>query len=175
MMSDKSSQQDRSTEVSERRKSKYYLRAAKKQSLEEEATKKHGSGILKSKQSSERRAKMYKETFPIFKSKMIQAYGEEFHYKGGSWHGVKSKHYRHYHIRKSMGFLSKNMNSSDDEYWIERAASVVSFFKRRHAEKFCIILLWIKSKLNSYGYVQVMKTVKFASMYYVAAILEKLA
>ena len=115
MMSDKTSQQNRSTEVSERRKSKYYTRAAKKQSLEEEETKKHGKSIFKSKQSSERRAAMDKKTFPSFKRKMIQAYGEEFYYHGGSWHGIESRRYRHYHIRKSMHFLTENMNSSDEE------------------------------------------------------------
>ena len=116
MMSDKSSKQDRSTEVNERRKSKYYTRAAKKQSLEEEATKKRKRPrILKSKQSSEKRAKMYKKTFPSFKRKMIHAYGEEFYYNGGSWHGQESRRYRHYHIRKSMHFLNENMNSSDEE------------------------------------------------------------
>lgn len=114
-----SSQQDRSTEVSER--SKYFTRAAKKleedspkQSLAEEATKKHGNGILKSKQSSQREAKKYKETFRSFKRKMVEAYGEDFYYKGGSWHGEESRRYRHYHIRKSMRFLTENMNSSDE-------------------------------------------------------------
>ena len=119
-----SSQQDRSSEVSE--PSKYFTRAAKKleedsiyetpkQSLAEEATKKHGNGILKSKQSSEGEAKKYKETFPSFKRKVVQAYGEEFYYKGGSWHGKMSRRYQSHHIRKSMRFLNENMNSSDDE------------------------------------------------------------
>ena len=120
-----SSQQDRSTEVSER--SKYFTRAAKKleehsiyetpkQSLAEEATKKPRNGILKSKQSSEREAKKYKETFRTFKRKMVEAYGEHFHYKGGSWHGEESRRYRHHHIRKSMRFLNMNMNmNSSDE------------------------------------------------------------
>ena len=118
-----SSQQDRSTEVSE--PSKYFTRAAKKleehsiyetpkQFLAEEATKKPRNGILKSKQSSEREAKKYKETFRSFKRKMVEAYGEEFHYKGGSWHGEESRRYRHHHIRKSMRFLTENMNSSDE-------------------------------------------------------------
>lgn len=118
-----SSQQDRSTEVSDQ--SKYFTRAAKKleedsiyktpkQSLAEEATKKHGSGILKSKQSSDREAKKYKETFPSFKRKMVKAYAEEFYYNGGSWHGEESRRYRHYHIRKSMRFLNENMNSNDE-------------------------------------------------------------
>ena len=117
------SQQDGSTEVSER--SKYFTRAAKKleehsiyetpkQSLAEEAPKKPRNGILKSKQSSEREAKKYKETFRSFKRKMVEAYGEHFHYKGGSWHGEESRRYRHHHIRKSMRFLTENMNSSDE-------------------------------------------------------------
>ena len=70
-----SAEQDQSTEVGRRRK--YYTRAAKKldeeisetkQSCirEEEAAKKHREGILKSKHSSEKQAKIYKETFPQF-------------------------------------------------------------------------------------------------------------
>lgn len=117
-----SAQQDQSTEASRR----YYTRAAKK--LEEEicetkqsrireaeATKKHREDILKSKHSSEEEAKMYKETFPSFKRKMVEGYGEIFYYKGGSWHGEESRRYRHYHIRKSMRFLKENMNNSDNQ------------------------------------------------------------
>lgn len=117
-----SAQQDQSTEASRR----YYTRAVKK--LEEEicetkqsriregeATKKHREDILKSKYSSEEEAKMYKLTFPSFKRKMVEAYGEIFYYKGGSWHGEESRRYRHYHIRKSMRFLKENMNNSDSE------------------------------------------------------------
>lgn len=119
-----SSQQDRSTEVSERHNRKYNTRAAKKleeqiyqtpkQSFEEEATKKHGKGILKSKESSERGAKKDRETFRSFKRKMVEAYAEGFYYKGGSWHGKESRRYRHGHIRKSMRFLNANMNSNDE-------------------------------------------------------------
>lgn len=112
IMSDKSSQQDRSTKVSERRKSEYYTRAATKKSLDR---KRKPPRNVESKQSSERRAKMYKETFRNFKRKIIQEYGEEFYYNGGSWHGQESRRYRHYHIRKSMHFLTENMNSSDEE------------------------------------------------------------
>lgn len=108
-MSDKSSQQD---QVSERRKSKYNTRAATKKSLDR---KRKPPRNVESKQSSERRAKTYKETFQSFKRKMIQAYGEEFYYNGGSWHGQESRRYRHYHIRKTMHFLKENMNSSDEE------------------------------------------------------------
>lgn len=111
-MSDKSSQQDRSTKVSERRKSKYFTRGATKQSLD---GKRKRPRNMESKQSSERRAKTYKETFQSFKRKMIQEYGEEFYYNGGSWHGQESRRYRLYHIRKSMHFLTENMNSSDEE------------------------------------------------------------
>lgn len=107
IMSDKSSQ-----EVSESRKSKYYTRAAMKQSLDR---KRKPPRNVESKHSSERRAKIYKETFQSFRRKMIQAYGEEFYYKGGSWHGQESRRYRNYHIRKSMHFLTENMNSSDEE------------------------------------------------------------
>jgi len=117
-------EQDQSTEVSRRRK--YYTRATKKleeeigetkQSCiqEEEETKKHQWNILKSKHSSKMEAKIYKRTFPCFKRKMVQAYVEEFYYNGGSWHGEESRRYRHYHIRKSMQFLTENMNNSDDE------------------------------------------------------------
>lgn len=113
-----------SKRVGELRGRKYYTRAAKKleeevferlQSCEEEAaTKKHRyrEDILKSKND----AKTYKQTFPVFKRKMIEAYGEIFYYNGGSWHGEESRRYRHYHIRKSMRFLKENMNNSDDEW-----------------------------------------------------------
>lgn len=112
-MSDKSSQQDRSTKLSERRKRKYNTRAATKKSLDR---KRKPPRHMESKQSSnQRRAKMHKETFQIFKRKMIHAYGEEFHYNGGSWHGQESRRYKHYHIRKSMHFLTENMNSSGEE------------------------------------------------------------
>ena len=122
-----STQQDQSADVGEWRRRKHYTRAAKKlekeicetpkQPSEEEATIKHGKGILKSnlKQSSEREAKIYKETFPSFKRKMVEQYGETFYYNGGSWHGEESRRYRHYHIRKSMHFLTENMNNSDHE------------------------------------------------------------
>ena len=123
--------QDQSTEVSKRvgelRRRKYYTRAFKKleeeicerkQSCirEEEAIKKHREGILKSKHSAAVEAKIYKQTFPSFKRKMVEAYGETFYYNGGSWRGEESRRYRHYHIRKSMRFLNENMNNdSDDE------------------------------------------------------------
>ena len=121
--------QDLSTEASKRvgelPRRKYYTRAAKK--LEEEvcerlqscireeeaATKKLREGNLKS--NNEMEAKTYKQTFPVFKRKMIEAYGETFYYNGGSWHGEESRRYRHYHIRKSMRFLNENMDNSDDE------------------------------------------------------------
>ena len=119
--------QDQSTEASKRvgelRRRKYHTRAAKKleeeicgrkQSCiwEEDETKKHR--VLKSKHSSDVEAKMYKQTFPSFKRKMVEAYGETFYYNGGSWHGEESRRYRHYHIRKSMQFLNENMNSDDE-------------------------------------------------------------
>ena len=139
MMSDKScktrveqkensAQQDQSTEIGKRRRSKYYTRAAKK--LEEEiferkqscvweaeAAEKRLAGISKSKHSSEKEAQMFKQTFPSFKSKMIELYGETFFYNcnGGFWHGQMSRRYRHYHLTKSMRFLRENMNSSDNE------------------------------------------------------------
>ena len=114
-----------SKRVGELRRRKYYTRAAKK--LEEEvcerlqscireeeaATKKLREGNLKS--NNEMEAKTYKQTFPVFKRKMIEAYGETFYYNGGSWHGEESRRYRHYHIRKSMRFLNENMDNSDDE------------------------------------------------------------
>lgn len=115
-----------SKRVGELRRRKYYTRAAKKleeevferlQSCEETSTKtkkhRYREDILKSKNEME--AKTYKQTFPVFKRKMIEAYGEIFYYNGGSWHGEESRRYRHYHIRKSMRFLKENMNNSDDE------------------------------------------------------------
>lgn len=123
--------QDQSTEASKRvgelRRRKYHTRAAKKlmeeicgrkQSCirEEDETKKHREDILKSKHSSDVEAKIYKQTFPSFRRKMVEVYGETFYYNGGSWHGEESRRYRHYHIRKSMQFLNENMNNdSEDE------------------------------------------------------------
>lgn len=120
-----STQQDQSTEASKRvgeaRRRKYYTRATKK--LEDEicerqqSTKKHREDILKSKNSSKMEAKMYKQTFPSFKEKMVKLYGETFFYNtnGGLWHGEMSRRYKHYHIRKSMRFLNENMKNSDNE------------------------------------------------------------
>ena len=119
---------DASKRVSERRKRKYYTRAAKKLeevsgttkcscSWEEEAAKKHQrdrENILKPKHSEAKTYKLYKKTFPDFKRRMIQSYGEEFYYNGGSWHGEKSKRYRHHHLRKSMRFLQENRESDDE-------------------------------------------------------------
>ena len=121
-------QQDQCTEASKRvgelQRRKYYTRAAKKLEekerkqfciREEEAPKKHQEDILKSRHSSDVEAKLYKLTFPSFKRKMVEAYGETFYYNGGSWHGEESRRYRRYHIRKSMRFLNENMDNSDDE------------------------------------------------------------
>lgn len=58
-------------------------------------------------------AKKYKNTYPDFKRKMINSFGETFFYNGGSWHGELSSRYRHYHIRKSMHFLQSNMKSDE--------------------------------------------------------------
>ena len=160
--------QDQSTEASKRvnelRRRKYHTRAAKKlveeicgrkQSCirEEDEAKKHREDILKSKHSSDMEAKIYKQTFPSFKRKMVEAYGETFYYNGGSWHGEESRRYRHYHIRKSMRFLNENMNNDSDDEWKEHVAFVISFFERRQLKMFCVIhVLGIKSKLNSCGY-----------------------
>lgn len=129
---DQSTDREASTRVGLRLERKYYTRAAKKLqeeicetkcscTWEEEAAKKYQrdqEDILKTKHSSpEKEAKLYvlyKKTFPNFKRRMIESYGEVFFYNGGSWHGEMSTRYRHYHIRKSMRFLQENMKSDDE-------------------------------------------------------------
>lgn len=66
-----------------------------------------------------RSAKLYpSNTYPRFKQRMIQSYGETFFYNenaGPEWQGVESTRYSRYHIRKSMRFLQENMNCHEEQ------------------------------------------------------------
>ena len=53
--------------------------------------------------------KYCQDTHRQFKALMVAQFGEEFFYRGGSWHGEESKRYSKYHIKKSMRFLEANM------------------------------------------------------------------
>lgn len=106
--------------ASEGPRRKYYTRAAKR--LQEKRRLKRNDQLeegkentWRSEESWQNEAKKYKESYPVFKRKMVRAFGETFYYNGGSWHGEESRRYSRYHIRKSMRFLQSNMNSNDDD------------------------------------------------------------
>lgn len=106
--------------VNEGPRRKYNTRAAKR--LQEKQRLKRNDQLEEGKENTwqadeswQNEAKKYKESYPIFKRKMIREFGETFYYNGGSWHGKESRRYSPYHIRKSMRFLQSNMNSDDDD------------------------------------------------------------
>ena len=53
--------------------------------------------------------KNFHKTYGQFKARMVEHFGESFFYLDGSWHGEESRRYRKYHIKKSMRFLTANM------------------------------------------------------------------